>query len=1034
MKQLLKIVLLSGYSIPLIMVFLLVCCQKPEPKETENEKEDQFSKHIRTTSAKSPQEEKLALKVPPGFKIELFASEPDIGKPMNMGFDAKGRMWVTQSNEYPFFDSLGIGTDRISILEDTDHDGKADKFTIFADSLNIPIGIVPVVDGAIAYSIPYVYHLVDSDGDDKVDDRNILLKGFEHKDTHGMINNFFRGLDGWIHADHGFSNNSQVVGTDNATPVNMKSGNTFRFRPDGSGVEFTTTGRVNPFGYAMDEFGYMYSVDSHSSPIYQLIRGADYPHFGKIPTGIGFGPSMMTHEYGSTALAGLEYYTGDQYPEEYQQNFYLGDVVKSRVYRSSIEMIGTTPVPSWQSDFIISEDPWFRPVDVKLGPDGAIYIADFYNRIIGHYEVPLNHPGRDHERGRIWRISYEPNQDRHRSNDLTVLELPALLEGLNDPSLTMRMMVADQIVDRFSSEATIPVRSLLRGQNVTTDQVIHGMWILFRLDEIDNDLISKGLQHSDERVRVHTLRIMFELENITGEQLESVRKLVKDGGHHVRRAGIMLLAKYPSNHQLRMLLDVRSNTDNKDTHLYYATRQCLRDHMRNDKVMNYVTNSTWDESDSRTLADVMVGVDNLHAANFLLSHLEKFQEPASTLTLYTTHTAKYLPASDLKKLLAILKLITEDDLDLQYQAFQSMQKGVTQSGGKVPDEGVKWAIELASEFLNHPQIPNETIQTADGTLNQLAERQIFACEVVGTYKVNRLAAQLINLLSSKSAEVLARQQAARALLALSTEYLELIEPIVNDPVNGEPLRDKLLTTLVEQRTPQAYQIVSNNLGGLSLITQKNIVRLMASEPNGIDEIIAAATTLDISPKILLEPSVHILLEANMSFEQKKAFERIVADVLPFSEEIQMLIDKRVSGYKQKATSLIDGAKIFQQNCSACHQIRNEGGNIGPQLDGIGNWGLQALTEKTLDPNRNISKAFINYSIELNDGGVRQGLYRRDEGGIKVFADNAGQEFSIPTMDIKSQKVVSFTLMPDNFSQVISEQEYYHLMSYLLSQN
>jgi putative heme-binding domain-containing protein len=172
----------------------------------------------------------------------------------------------------------------------------------------------------------------------------------------------------------------------------------------------------------------------------------------------------------------------------------------------------------------------------------------------------------------------------------------------------------------------------------------------------------------------------------------------------------------------------------------------------------------------------------------------------------------------------------------------------------------------------------------------------------------------------------------------------------------------------------------------------------------------------------------------MSFEQQKAFDIIVADVQPFSEEIQMLIDKRVSGYKPDTASVTIGAQVFQQNCSACHQIRNEGGNIGPQLDGIGNWGLQALTEKILDPNRNISKAFINYSIELNDGGVKQGLFRRDEGEIKVFADNTGQEFSIPTADIKSQEAVSLTLMPDNFSLVISEENYNHLMSYLLGQN
>ena len=148
----------------------------------------------------------------------------------------------------------------------------------------------------------------------------------------------------------------------------------------------------------------------------------------------------------------------------------------------------------------------------------------------------------------------------------------------------------------------------------------------------------------------------------------------------------------------------------------------------------------------------------------------------------------------------------------------------------------------------------------------------------------------------------------------------------------------------------------------------------------------------------------------------------------------MLIDERVAGFAVANVSLDLGAQVFQQNCSSCHQINGSGGNIGPQLDGIGNWGHLALTEKILDPNRNISKAFITYSVELNDGKVTQGLFRREEGNLRVYADPAGQEFSISSGEIIEQTALPFTIMPDNFGQIIAEEDFNHLMYYLVEQN
>ena len=1152
----------------LFMLMFLACGRQ------EKEEEDQFSKHIRTTDARTPEGERSGFKLPPGFKIELFASEPDIGKPMNLSFDAQGRMWVTQSNEYPFPDTTGAEPDRITILEDTDGDGRADKFTEFADSLNIPIGITPVPDGAIAYSIPNVYYLKDNNGDDVVDERKVLLSGFEYKDTHGMVNNFMRGLDGWIHADHGFSNQSLVVGTDNAPPVVMSSGNTFRFRLDGTGVEFTTTGRVNPFGYALDEMGYLYSVDCHSSPIYQLVRGADYPHFGKQPTGIGFGPFMMRHEYGSTALAGLEYYTGNLFPDEFQESFYLGDVVLCRVLRSSMTKKGTTPIPNWETDFVISEDPWFRPVDVKQGPDGAIYIADFYNRIIGHYEVPLDHPGRDRERGRIWRITYEENEDKFKAKDWTEEDLAGLLEGLKESSQTVRMMVADQIVDRYGEEAIDPVKSMINSDDVTDDQVVHGMWVLFRLNALNNSLLESGLS-GNERIKVHTLRIMFEMDDLSEEQLTNVRSLLTHESPHIKRAVTMVLAKYPSENQLQSFLDLLEDTPEEDTHLYYSIRQCLRDHLRDDQVMVWVLNNKWSETDSKVLADVSRGVDNQMAASFLLGHLKQYSEPVEVILEYVTHAARYLSLAKVDDLVSVLRSSLDESLDTQYKAFLALQNGINQRGETVKGKGAEWSIELATAFLkdipdendwqvlpsgnfylsnpwtyevieanenfkevnalisgpyrgrgtaiselrsadfpipdvlkfvlvgqknppdgvkeatpptnkvelfivgedqpirqieivnlNHRQevswdlkdfagkqgyllvtdgssdwgefvgigeFPTKLCRLPEQGLKEQSERQIFAGKIAETYGAKTLEKGVSELFLSERADVKARLQAGSALLNFSSEYLSAFDKVISNPNTPPLLKSGLVLEVADQRTPEAYKIVREAFDSMAFETQKEVVLQMSSDLKGINEVLSAAANVEISPRLLLDPKIAEGLSANMTPGQASRYNELTENLQPFSEEIQTLIDQRIKNFDPDKASVETGAQVFQQNCAICHQIEGQGGNIGPQLKGIGNWGIQALSEKILDPNRNISKAFINYRVELKDGKIRQGLFRRDEGKVRVFADAAGQEFTIPISEIKSQTAVPYTLMPDNFSVVITEENYNHLMKYLLNQ-
>ena len=303
---------------------------------------DEFAKVIRTTEPLSPVDELATFTLPDGFRATLVVAEPDIAKPMNMAFDARGRLWVTTSEEYPTpAPTERTGKDRIVVLEDKNGDGTRETITTFADGLNIPMGLYPYKDGVICFSIPSIWFLRDTDGDGKCDERKKLYgpMGFE-RDTHGMCNAFTRGYDGWLYACHGFNNHTTVAGAD-GHEITMQSGNTFRFRLDGSRIEYFTHGLVNPFGMAQSPAGDLLVADCHTKPISMLLPGGYYESFGKPHDGLGYVPNLMDHLHGSTAIGGIAQYNANIFPAEYHGNTFGGNVMTGCVNRDSLQQIGS---------------------------------------------------------------------------------------------------------------------------------------------------------------------------------------------------------------------------------------------------------------------------------------------------------------------------------------------------------------------------------------------------------------------------------------------------------------------------------------------------------------------------------------------------------------------------------------------------------------------------------------------------------------------------------------------------------------------
>ncbi|MFM8579265.1 MAG: PVC-type heme-binding CxxCH protein, partial [Planctomycetaceae bacterium] len=364
---------------------------------------------VAPSDALTPHEQQSKFHLPEGFAIELVAAEPDIQKPMNLAFDTRGRLWVTHSVEYPFAVNEGsMPRDGVTVLSDFGPDGRARNAVRFADSLNIPIGVLPIGRGdeAIVWSIPHIWKLADTDGDGRADVREVLYGPFDFVDTHGDQNAFRLGSDGWVYACHGFRNDSKVkIRGRGDVVMELQSGNTYRFRLDGSAIEPVTRGQVNPFGLDIDALGNAFTADCHSRPVTMLLRGGVYESFGKPHDGLGCAPSMTGHDHGSTGIAGVTIYDDSAgFPAEFDGDLFVGNVITNTVHRDRIRWRGSSPWVESPEDFLTCEDWWFRPVDLRLGPDGALYVADFYNCIIGHYEVDLHHPRRDRERGRVWRV------------------------------------------------------------------------------------------------------------------------------------------------------------------------------------------------------------------------------------------------------------------------------------------------------------------------------------------------------------------------------------------------------------------------------------------------------------------------------------------------------------------------------------------------------------------------------------------------------------------------------------------------------
>ena len=976
---------------------------------------------VAPSEALTPQEQQKKFHLPPGFEIQLFAADPDIHKPINLSFDSQGRLWVTDTQEYPYPAKPGsTPRDTVKVLADRNFDGRADEITTFVDGLNIPLGVMPIPDGVIVYSIPAVTRCLDTNGDGKADTRDTLYANFESRDTHGMVNSFTRGLDGWLYACHGFANTSNPEGSDHQR-ITMNSGNTFRMRLDGSHLEYFTHGQVNPFGLSFDPLGNLYSADCHTMPIYMLLRGAYYPSFGKAHDGLDFGPTMIGHNHGSSGIGGIAYYAAGQFPEAFRDTIFVGNPVTGRVNHDRLKSHGSTYEAMELDDFVKCDDPWFRPVNLQVGPDGALYIADFYNRIIGHYEVPLEHPGRDRERGRIWRVVYTGvGVDRKEpvapawAPIVAQASLRRLIELLGHDNLTIRTLATHELVDRIGTSAVEPLRAVLLSPHSTNQQRIHGMWALERLGGVDDTAIEALSRDPSREIRVHLMKLLAE-RSWTSSPI--VTAALTDLDPFVRRAAADALARHASAANVKPLLALWAQTATEDTHLVHVTRMALRDQLLTEGVYAQLAELVGnDPQQLDRLANVSLGVPNATAAEFLWRQIQA--EPARTgREAYWQHVTRRIDEPLLAEVYALALQQTALSAGDQTAIVRALGRAAGERGGKLPEEITAWAGRLAGSYLS----ADDEGQVRLGI--ELARE--FHAPVFDSLARAATPAARFAALRPAAIDACVANNAARAIPFVAEMLATADESI--------KLRQHCAQALARINNDQSRKYLTDQLQIAPERLAVEIASALADSAAGGEALLASIAAGKSSPRLLQERGVITRLQIRKLDNLDERLKALTAGLPAQDARIGRLIEERRKLVLAGAPDAMLGAAVFKKNCAICHRIGTEGAKIGPNLDGVGIRGVERILEDVLDPNRNVDQAFRSTQIVTTDGRIVSGLALREEGQVLVLADAQGKEMRVAANEVDQRAVSPLSPMPANVPDLVSESDFVHLIGYLLLQ-
>jgi putative membrane-bound dehydrogenase-like protein len=954
----------------------------------------------------SPEAAAKAMRLPKGFSVQVAAAEPDVKQPIAMALDDRGRVWVAEAYEYPKRAPEGKGRDRILIFEDTDGDGTLDQRKVFIDKLNLVSGLEVGFGGVWVGAAPHLLFIPDKDGDDRPDGPpQILLDGWGYEDTHETLNAFIWGPDGWLYGCHGVFTHSKVgkPGTPEAKRQALNAG-IWRYHPVRHEFEVFAHGTSNPWGVDFDDRGQAFCTACVIPHMFHIVQGGRYhrqagqhfnPHtYDDLKTiadhlhylGNQWNPTDRRRSDdlgGGHAHAGAMIYLGGAWPDEYRGRIFFNNIHGNRINMDVLKPKGSGFVASHGPDFILTDDQSSQVLNLRYGPDGQVWMIDWYDRNQCHHG---NVEGHDRSNGRIYRISYNGAKPvKVDLQKLSDLELVKLQEHKNDWYVrhARRILQERAAKGKLSAAAHAPLQKL-------------------------------ALEHPDETRRLRGLWALHVTGWLpTGPPYSRLTfNLLASEFPHVRAWAIRLLAEDTSEPLdiTKLAWFVLNRDSSPVVRLYVASA-----------LQRLPLERRW------------------HLLERLVSHPEDASDP--NLPLMYWYAMEPLAGADMRRALA-LGMVAGENLPLLRtymvrrigssnadKALQLLVEGLGEAKGTAEQVAFLRGLNRALVGRRQVQPPAAWAAVYRGvSKSDDAEVRSQALSLAVTFGDKAAMARLRDIAREAKADPAERKQALSALLAAGApDMASLLQALVADPA----LRPEALRGLAAFDDPKIPALILAAYPKLSLSEKRDALGTLCARANFAQVLLSAVEKKQVPTGDLTADLVR-QLRTFKDAELNTRITRVWGTVRDSSEEKVQLIAKYRTLLKsppKQSPDLALGRVIFSKTCQQCHTLFGEGGKVGPDITGSNRADLDYLLSNIIDPSAVMAKEYQPTIIITKSERVITGILK-DSDRNQVTLQSANETVVVPRDEIDEQRLTDQSMMPNDLLTPLSEHEVRSLVAYL----
>jgi len=927
---------------------------------------------------KSPAAALKSIKVEPGFKVELVASEPLVKDPIAFEWGADLKLWVVEMGDYPQgVDGKGKPGGVVRFLEDTDGDGRYDKQTTFLEGLGLPTGVMPWRDGVLVACAPDIFYAVDRDGDGRADHREVLFTGFGEGNPQHRLNGFELGLDGWIYGANGDSDGRvRSLKTGQTTSI---SGRDFRFRPDTG--EFEAESGRTQYGRHRDDWGQWFGNNNPNWGWHYVLANKDVrrnPYYAPPEPRQTLEPETRCYPLSRTVARFNDFnmanhvtsansptpYRDDLFGPWFAASVFISEPVHNLVHRIVLEPDGVSfhgrrgPNEAGR-EFLASSDNWFRPTMLKTGPDGALWIADMYRYVIEHPEwIPDDWEKRldlraGSEEGRIYRVIPVDQKPRSipRLDRLTTTELVAALDS---ESGWQRDTVERLLLHLRDPAAVAPLRALAIATKRPKSRV-QAIWTLALLHGLDEPAALAGLTDRNPQVRRSVIAAVESLLGSSSKVTESVLALAGDANAQVRFQVALLLGNW-DDRRAGDALALLARRDGNDPWMRAAILSSAVPHLA-------------------TLLANLVGAGDESAP----------------------------PPAMVEPLLALAGSIPG----------QGLNAAVARSIGE-PGQGghyAPWQFAALSGLL-------EARERARKPLT-LDLEEPFA-------KLWQAAHRLVADDSSAAADRLGAVQLLGHAAKRNSADRDLLLGLLRPQVSGE-IQQGAVSVLGKIADPKVPDMLVRDWKAHSPQVRGAILDALLSRPAWTSSLLRALEDGRVPPAEI-DPARRQRL---LGRRDRALLARAEAVFAHQAKPRQAVVDAYRSALALKGDRK-SGSAVFKKICASCHRLGNEGVEVGPDLASLSDKSPEALLIAVLDPNRAFETKYANFSVATVDGRVLSGLIASESATAVTLRRQDGKEDVLLRSQIDLLSAAGQSLMPEGLEKDLKPQDLADLIALLVS--